>query len=1023
MSRPFRFAPPTPQAAVVLRRPVQRVLSQRFERRATVVRAGAGFGKTTAVAQAFTENELAPHGLDVWLACDHRDGDAAHLAADLLVAVHRAQGSETSRPLETVMLEHLVDACRAAAPAEICVALDDIHLVAEGSTGATLVGAFIEAMPANAHVLLIGRTGPPVGLARLLATGQLAEIGESDLVLDDDDVARVLRRLGVEPDGELVERLAGWPALVRLAAESTGGVDFVWQEVIDLLTDDQRALLMALVATGEADDDLLRAVTDVERPGEVADVPLVHRSNATAPRYAAHDLWIDLLRDHPDVADLRSRAAAWLTAESRFDEAVDLALLGDLRTDAAIDALTKALRGALAGLHTPPAECLRRWFDSSPPAVREQPVGLLLEGLVLRLDNPGGDPCRAKLQAAADGFIALADRPSAVGALGALAFAHHVRRDGPALATVFGQLTEMAQGGTVEAVPYLTIALVALATAQSDPVAVLEHTDDLLAQALPRDVRAVALWHHVNALNNLGREAVDAAREMVAIGLPLPGLGMGWISARWRAGHIRSLLDDAELRTRDDTAGARDDFLTAVWRTVISVGVGDIDAARDAIEIVLDSDAHEAQWQTAGSVLIPRAALAYETGDIEGAAELMREMLDHHPLDSEAHGYYVNSLCLVYRLLPELRAYFDQLDGLGELYTRDLVLNQHHVTACDGDASTLASIDLPANAGELLPALGLSRSIELLCACWSADHPDAPDVLADLYDLLGERVRSRLRLAAGHPATAIAHGARDIIERIPVAPVSRTTIALFGGTDLTIDGVPSESPDWRRERVRALLTLLATHPDTTRETAIAALWPDASIEAGRRNLRSTLNVLNGVLEPNRVGGDAPYFIRSVGQRLRLVLDEHLTIDVVEFERLLDRADEDERAGAPSLAIEPLRAACALYQGDLLPDSYDDWVLFARDRLRARYVRAAVRCGELLVASGRTDEAIAIITPALAIEPWSEPGHRALVSAHLRNDDAASARRAMVTCREVLADIGGPSEQLTQMLERRLEQLA
>jgi DNA-binding SARP family transcriptional activator len=217
--------------------------------------------------------------------------------------------------------------------------------------------------------------------------------------------------------------------------------------------------------------------------------------------------------------------------------------------------------------------------------------------------------------------------------------------------------------------------------------------------------------------------------------------------------------------------------------------------------------------------------------------------------------------------------------------------------------------------------------------------------------------------------------------------------------------------------------LLATHPDTTREAAITALWPDASIEAGRRNLRSTLNVLNGVLEPNRVGGDAPYFIRSVGQRLRLVLDEHLTIDVVEFERLLDRADEEERAGAPSLAIEPLRAAAALYQGDLLPDSYDDWVLFARDRLRARYVRAAVRCGELLVASGRTDEAIAIITPALAIEPWSEPGHRALVSAHLRNDDAASARRAMITCREVLSEIGGPSERLTQMLERRLEQLA
>jgi DNA-binding SARP family transcriptional activator len=244
-------------------------------------------------------------------------------------------------------------------------------------------------------------------------------------------------------------------------------------------------------------------------------------------------------------------------------------------------------------------------------------------------------------------------------------------------------------------------------------------------------------------------------------------------------------------------------------------------------------------------------------------------------------------------------------------------------------------------------------------------------------------------------------------------------LSLLGGTILQLDGAVVETPDWRRGRVRALLTFLVLNPDTTREATIAALWPDADNSSGRRNLRSTLNVLNAVLEPARHGGDAPFFVRSVGQILRLHRDGNLDVDVDRFERYLEEATAHEEAGAPSLSIDPYRQATSQYRGDLLPDAYDDWVLFARDRLRSRYVAAAVRCGELLVATGRAGEAIDVIAPVLAVEPWSEPAHRTLIAAHLETGDTAAARRALTTCHEALEDIGGLSEEATLALERRL----
>ena len=85
----------------------------------------------------------------------------------------------------------------------------------------------------------------------------------------------------------------------------------------------------------------------------------------------------------------------------------------------------------------------------------------------------------------------------------------------------------------------------------------------------------------------------------------------------------------------------------------------------------------------------------------------------------------------------------------------------------------------------------------------------------------------------------------------------------------------------------------------------------------------------------------------------------------------------------------------------------------------RFVRAAERGAELLLAHDRTDDAIALASRTLQVEPWSEPAHRSLVAGHLQRVTAPPAFRAMQQCHEMLEDVGGPVDELTEMLERRL----
>jgi DNA-binding SARP family transcriptional activator len=182
----------------------------------------------------------------------------------------------------------------------------------------------------------------------------------------------------------------------------------------------------------------------------------------------------------------------------------------------------------------------------------------------------------------------------------------------------------------------------------------------------------------------------------------------------------------------------------------------------------------------------------------------------------------------------------------------------------------------------------------------------------------------------------------------------------------------------------------------------------------------TLSYVNSLLEPERARGDAPWFLQQSGGVLRLRTGEHLSVDAWEFDAAIGAAEAAAAAGSASAELERLLEAVELWRGEYLEDvAGEDWAEPLRERARQRFVRAAVRSGDLLLASGRLGQAVDVADRALGADPWCEAAMRTKVAAFLAAGDRTSAARAFAAARSALTDLGVSPEPATEELGRRL----
>lgn len=241
---------------------------------------------------------------------------------------------------------------------------------------------------------------------------------------------------------------------------------------------------------------------------------------------------------------------------------------------------------------------------------------------------------------------------------------------------------------------------------------------------------------------------------------------------------------------------------------------------------------------------------------------------------------------------------------------------------------------------------------------------------------------------------------------------AKLRIELFGGFRLVYDGEPVTAID--TPRLQSLLVYLLIHRGTpqSRHRLAFTFWPDSPEGQALTNLRNLLYRLRHSLP------DADRFLRVDHATLEWRDAGPFEFDVAEFEGSLNRA-----ADVSSVADteDALKRAVDLYEGDLVPGLYEDWIAPHRQRLRQAFERALERLIQVLEDRRNYRAAIDYARRLVRHDPIREASCRRLMRLQALIGDRAGALRTYHRCSAALERELGvePSPATRQMYERLL----
>jgi DNA-binding SARP family transcriptional activator len=273
-----------------------------------------------------------------------------------------------------------------------------------------------------------------------------------------------------------------------------------------------------------------------------------------------------------------------------------------------------------------------------------------------------------------------------------------------------------------------------------------------------------------------------------------------------------------------------------------------------------------------------------------------------------------------------------------------------------------------------------------------------------------------LRRLGDHADPGVRRAVAAAVVRFPHRPPYDLVVRTFGGfTVERSDGRPVVGFD-RKVRLQQLLGLLLVERSVSRGSLASRMWPGLAERAAANNFRVTLSTLLDALEPDRAG-EQPWFVRSEGDRVSLAA-EGVRTDAAALTDAMERARAAEQQFAPAVALEQFTVAASLYRGPFLAELDDPAVALERSRLRALAHHAWCRRGELLLARGEPEEALAAATAAVGIDELSERAHRLRIRCQLALGAAGTARETAAELSSLLVRAGlRPDPETVKLIDR------
>jgi LuxR family maltose regulon positive regulatory protein len=403
-----RLYPPRLRANLVTRPHLVSALNDNPDRRLTLICAPAGYGKSTLVAQWLADLALP----SAWATLEAGDNDPHAFFGLIVAALHsidRGLAPATAALLNDGELGHadaivhqLVEELSATTRSFVLV-LDDYHTIEEPAIHQAM-DILAQHLPLTMQLVLISRTRPPLRLARLHVSGELLELGRSDLQFTTAEALKFYQDyLGLDlmPSQVLLlqERVEGWVTglqlvgfalrgrprelVERFVEEFVGNADFgdryLWEEVLQRQPDDVQSFLLRTSVLDRFTAELCDAVTEHQDGDDMIrrcerDNLFIIPLDRLGSWHRYHHLFADALRERlsrvatdGEIEGIHRRASEWLEANGQREDAIRHAIAGQM-WDWAVGLLEDHC--AMLFEHERVASLLT-WLQGLPPKVVE----------------------------------------------------------------------------------------------------------------------------------------------------------------------------------------------------------------------------------------------------------------------------------------------------------------------------------------------------------------------------------------------------------------------------------------------------------------------------------------------------------------------------------------------------------------------------------------------------------------------------------------------------------------------------
>ncbi len=343
------------------------ILSELPAKRLAVIKAPAGFGKTSLAATWADKLEQSGNCVG-WLTIDSDDDEATRFLFYVSQALHHACPDVGAGAIGLILENNLIDPTAilsslindlAEIEDDVYLFLEDYHWLSASRIHQT-VAYFLKHAPSHCHVMLTTRTEPPLPLATLRAQNQLIEIDSVALRFDMQETQAFLdsTKPGVLelPDVQLLQRKTeGWPAALRIISSMGSQSGSGLKEYVYNLSGSQRpvAAYLAEMLDGlpvELVDFMLRTAILDRLSGPLCEAvtgssssrtilaSLAQRQMLLTPLdndgvwFRYHTLLAEYLRQRLEAdrgietPELHRRAALWYASQELWTEAVQHAI-------------------------------------------------------------------------------------------------------------------------------------------------------------------------------------------------------------------------------------------------------------------------------------------------------------------------------------------------------------------------------------------------------------------------------------------------------------------------------------------------------------------------------------------------------------------------------------------------------------------------------------------------------------------------------------------------------------------------